>query len=320
MVKIKIKILREREKLKGGAGDNRPDSAFDPKQLAIGIGDETGEHTPNKAIGKEIAKDHLTQDPDYYRKLKDAGIDESNLNEEGEDIKKRQVIAWKNSRWMFLDTETTGLPPDRKNPNRKDPRVVQIGYAIVDNMKVVEVFNRLVDPGEDIEIDPSAAAVTGIDREKLRSSKAQNFLSVIQKIKKDMESCSIIMSYNNKFDKPVVEREFKIANIDMPVKPWLDPMVWVMKHLQLPDHKLKTVATHYKISLDNAHDAGADSEAAAKVTMAFVQAFDGLPDDADEVVTLQGKWNSELSAARLAAWRKKNPQGAPQKISWKKKA
>lgn len=310
----KIKILGNKEKLKGGAGDNKPDSAFDPKQLAIGIDDETGEHTADKDIGKEIAKDHLSKDPDYYRKLKAAGIDELE-EQESLDPVKREVIAWKNSRWMFLDTETSGLPPDKKNPNRPDPRAVQIGYAIVDNMKVVKVFNRLVDPGEDVIIDPAAAAITGIDRKKLQTSKAGNFSTIIQEMKKDIESCSVVMSYNTKFDKPVVEREFKLANIAIPQKAWLDPMIWVQKHLDLPDHKLKTVATHYKISLDNAHDAGADSEAAAKVTMAFVQTFDGLPDDADEVVKLQGQWGKELAAARLAVWREKNKM----KVSWKKK-
>lgn len=311
---IKIKILKEREKLKGGAGDNKPDRDFDPEQLAIGIEDETGEHTPDPQIGKEIAKDHLSKDPDYYRKLKAAGIDE--LEEQGMDPVKREVIAWKNSRWMFLDTETSGLPPDRKNPNRKDPRVVQIGYAIVDNMKVVKVFNKLVDPGEDVEIDPAAAAITGIDRAKLTASKAEKFISVIEEMKKDIQSCSVVMSYNTKFDKPVVEREFKLANVEIPQKSWLDPMIWVQKHLALPDHKLKTVATHYKISLDNAHDAGADSKAAALVTMAFVQTFDGLPDDADEVVKLQGQWGKELAAARLAVWREKQSK---MKVSWKKR-
>ena len=234
----------------------------------------------------------------YINKIR---LNESYIKEAEEAVtdKQKEIIAWKASRWMFLDTETTGLPPDRKNPNRPDPRVVQIGYVIVDNMKVVKIFNRLVDPGEGIEIDPAAAAITGIDRQKLSSSGAKDFLSVIEEIKGDMESCSVIMSYNNRFDKPVVEREFAIANIKMPAKRWLDPMIWVMKHLPLPNHQLKTVAGHYKVSLDNAHDAGADSEAAAKVTMAFIQTFDGLPDDADEVVRLQGIWNRELMAARL---------------------
>lgn len=521
MLKVKIK---KKEKLKGGAGDNKPDSSFDPKQLKIGIGDETGEHTPNKQIGKEIAKDHLSQDPDYYKKLKAAGLEEAHLDnqlfkkyhnsllkrgwdtsdaeeigsgyngiafkfggdkvlkittdetevraasqlkgknlrhvikiydtftfakqndyeswygivaeyaeplqnkellgnyiyfisskvnlsgehvdspwelnwgvlkkrviqncfDDKEDIiyaneafsaleklqfpdlfaelkqnnivyrdvqednfrmkdnvlvlvdlggntkssgtvpprlkekiikesteQQKSIIAWKNSRWMFVDTETTGLPPDKKNPGRKDPRVVQVGYVVVDNMKIVKVFNDLVDPGEEIEIDPSASAITGIDRKRLKAAGARNFTAIIEGIKRDMESCQVIMAYNKQFDKPVLEREFKIANVEMPNKPWLDPMIWVMKHLPLPNHRLTTIADHFKVSLERAHDAGADAEASALVTMAFVQTFDGLPDDAEEVVRLQGEWERELKAARIATAKKRQQIKEQEKV------
>ncbi len=60
--------LEEIEKLKGGKGDNKKDSDFDPKQLAIGIKHEL-EHTKDKKIAKEIAKDHLSEDPKYYQKI-----------------------------------------------------------------------------------------------------------------------------------------------------------------------------------------------------------------------------------------------------------
>ena len=68
MEKIKI-IIRDKEKLKGGKGDYRPDSDFDPEQLEIGIQHEM-EHTKDRKIAKEIAKDHLCEDPNYYKKLK----------------------------------------------------------------------------------------------------------------------------------------------------------------------------------------------------------------------------------------------------------
>lgn len=58
-----------REKIIGGLGDNKPDSGFDPKCLAHGIEVEK-EHTKDKKVAKEIAKDHLTEDPKYYKKLK----------------------------------------------------------------------------------------------------------------------------------------------------------------------------------------------------------------------------------------------------------
>jgi len=115
---IKIKILGSKEKLKGGAGDNKPDSDFDPEQLAIGIDDETGEHTPDPQIGKEIAKDHLSKEPDYYRKLKAAGIEE--LQEQN--VKKeiylndllKKLKEHDNKVWVFFDTETVGMDPNTR--------------------------------------------------------------------------------------------------------------------------------------------------------------------------------------------------------------
>lgn len=60
--------IKKADKLPGGKGDDRPDSDFDPEQLAIGTKVES-EHTDDKSLAKEIAKDHLTEDKDYYKKL-----------------------------------------------------------------------------------------------------------------------------------------------------------------------------------------------------------------------------------------------------------
>jgi 8-oxo-dGTP pyrophosphatase MutT (NUDIX family) len=53
--------------LPGGAADNVPDSEFPKKDLALGVKDER-EHTSNDQIAKEIAKDHLQEDPAHYKK------------------------------------------------------------------------------------------------------------------------------------------------------------------------------------------------------------------------------------------------------------
>ena len=55
--------------LPGGAADNMPDSEFSKKDLITGVKDER-EHTNNDQIAKEIAKDHLQEDPAYYKKEK----------------------------------------------------------------------------------------------------------------------------------------------------------------------------------------------------------------------------------------------------------
>lgn len=52
-----------------GEHDFVPDSKFDPEQLKLGIETEQ-EHTKSLIIAKLIAKDHLSEDPKYYTKLK----------------------------------------------------------------------------------------------------------------------------------------------------------------------------------------------------------------------------------------------------------
>lgn len=53
--------------------DTRPDSDYDPDELAAGIKEEM-EHTDDPAIAKKIAKDQLDKDPKYYTHMKDAGL------------------------------------------------------------------------------------------------------------------------------------------------------------------------------------------------------------------------------------------------------
>lgn len=57
------------EALKGGKADRMSDSAFNKKQLSMGIKIER-EHIKPIKKRKEIAKDHLTEDPKYYTHLK----------------------------------------------------------------------------------------------------------------------------------------------------------------------------------------------------------------------------------------------------------
>lgn len=54
--------------LRGGEADNKPDRSFSAAALAQGKTHER-EHTNNGQIAKEIAKDHLQEDPLYYKKV-----------------------------------------------------------------------------------------------------------------------------------------------------------------------------------------------------------------------------------------------------------
>lgn len=63
------KTYLNEDSMPGGAADDMPDSKFDEKQLKIGIKHEM-EHTKDADKAKQIAKDHLIEDPNYYTKIK----------------------------------------------------------------------------------------------------------------------------------------------------------------------------------------------------------------------------------------------------------
>lgn len=66
--KISEKHGDKNDVLSGGIADNRSEDEFDPDELAAGIKVEL-EHTNSEDLAKEIAMDHLAEDPKYYTHL-----------------------------------------------------------------------------------------------------------------------------------------------------------------------------------------------------------------------------------------------------------
>lgn len=61
-------IVRKAEMIPGGLAEGKPDSDFDPEQLMEGMKVEM-EHSGDPKKAREIAKDHLSEDKNYYKKL-----------------------------------------------------------------------------------------------------------------------------------------------------------------------------------------------------------------------------------------------------------
>ena len=61
--------LKKKNDIDGGVGDDKLPSDFDPDILQEGV-DVEMEHTDDLRIAQEIAMDHLTEDINYYKKLK----------------------------------------------------------------------------------------------------------------------------------------------------------------------------------------------------------------------------------------------------------
>jgi hypothetical protein len=65
----KVSRAGQKDLLQGGKADNIPEREFSSRSLAEGASHEH-EHTDNNQVAKEIAKDHLSEDPHYYEKVK----------------------------------------------------------------------------------------------------------------------------------------------------------------------------------------------------------------------------------------------------------
>lgn len=61
-------IFQKRDRLPGGLADDYGDDEFDSDSLEEGSAVEL-EHTDDIALAREIAKDHLVEDRNYYKKL-----------------------------------------------------------------------------------------------------------------------------------------------------------------------------------------------------------------------------------------------------------
>lgn len=66
----KLSRSGQKDLLPGGKADNLPDREISPVALAEGAKHEH-EHTRDGQVAKEIAKDHLSEDPQYYEKIKE---------------------------------------------------------------------------------------------------------------------------------------------------------------------------------------------------------------------------------------------------------
>jgi hypothetical protein len=77
-----------KDKIPGGFAD-KTKQKFDPKQLAKGVKVEM-EHTDDKELAREIARDHLTEFPNYYDALDEM---EEKLKKEKKKKKKLSMYA-----------------------------------------------------------------------------------------------------------------------------------------------------------------------------------------------------------------------------------
>jgi DNA polymerase III subunit epsilon len=179
--------------------------------------------------------------------------------------------AWAELPIALIDVETTGT-------DASNDRVVEVGIVIARGGEIVERRNWLVNPGR--PIPKEASDVHKITDEDVKD--APPFSAVAGEIAAMLAGC-IPAAYNAAFDRAFLGNEVARGGASDaaigPVGPapalrrnvdWVDPLVWA-RELQQGERSraLGEVAARLGISLENAHRASDDAEAALRVMLAL---------------------------------------------------
>ena len=121
-------------------------------------------------------------------------------------------------RILFFDTETNGLPRDRKSltqDTRAWPHVVQIAWQLweysADAATLVNKTTHIIKPDESLAWDQGSAAIHGISRERALAEGAPG-ISVLDEFKAIASTVNVLVAHNIAFDKPVLRASYYRIN------------------------------------------------------------------------------------------------------------
>lgn len=166
------------------------------------------------------------------------------------------------SRYLVIDTETTGLSISRK--------AIEIAAIKVDNGEVVDRFSSLIRIGE--PLDPIITAITGITDAMLDD--APPATEVLPAFANFAEGLPVV-GHNVAFDIHTLERDFERIGLSFTLQRLDDTMYMSRKRFpEWSSHRLFDLVMHFGAMQDTEHRAMAD----AKATMICYQKMLGIPE------------------------------------------
>ncbi|WP_439691622.1 3'-5' exonuclease [Curtobacterium sp. SP.BCo] len=203
-----------------------------------------------------------------------------------------------------FDLETTGVDVETA-------RIVTAHVGLIDmtGRSIVEGA-WLADPG--VEIPEGAAAVHGITTERARAEgrpAGEVVAEIIAAVEAVFARGIPLVIYNAPYDLTVLDREAKRHGIASPViGNVVDPLVIdkALDTYRKGKRTLEAASETYGVTLDDAHDAGADAIAAGRVAQAIAAKYsEDLGVSAEELHRKQVGWCAEQASSFQDYMRKK---------------
>jgi len=153
--KKKAKFFSPASLIQNGLAAGEPDSKFDTEQLDAGKKIEL-EHTKDKGVAKQIAKDHLKEIPDYYTRLKAMEAQAKDDEKKGEDDDEMQMSM--KVRWESLKKKMKRLSHEKSIPPLDGASPAQEAPATPEAQSAPEAPEGIAAPDMPAEQDPQALA------------------------------------------------------------------------------------------------------------------------------------------------------------------
>ncbi|MDO8211966.1 exonuclease domain-containing protein [Conexibacter sp. CPCC 206217] len=210
-------------------------------------------------------------------------------------------------RLAAFDVETTGVDPT-------SDRIVTAAVSLVGGGRRSESYSWIVDPG--VEIPAGATAVHGITTEQARAEGVETAEAVheITALLADQLLHGVpVIAFNARFDLTCLDREARrhgivplIDRVGADRMLVIDPFVIDKQYDRFRRGKrtLGAVCEHYRVRLDDAHNANADALAAARVAWRLAQSIAELRET--ELTLLHAQqigWAAEQAASLEAYFR-----------------
>lgn len=224
-------------------------------------------------------------------------------------------MAWRDGPLLGFDLETTGVDTTSDLP-------VQVALVWTTPDRVLKSDTWLVDPERDI---PAAVvAIHGITSERARAegcSLGDAARRIHVAIRRAAAESVPVVAMNANFDVTIAERLF--ATFGLPALAWhalLDPLV-MDRHVdryRKGKRRLDALCEHYRVRLHQAHDAGADAEAAVALARSIGLRYRECGElDPEALTVLQAAWHEEWASAYDTWCRGQGLRGLePEEFSW----
>ena len=161
---------------------------------------------------------------------------------------------------VVLDFETTGLSPQYGD------RAIEIGAVLVEEGRIVDRFQKLMNPG--FRISSFIEAYTGITNEMLKGEACCE--EVMAQFSEFIAGHNIV-AHNASFDKRFLDFELKRANRSYEGACCCSLLVSRRIYQDSPNHKLQTLVSHAGVpTIGSFHRALADAEMTAHLWLAMI--------------------------------------------------